>query len=88
MKQVGICRLCLRERELMLSHMVSKAAYKRLRGDGKNPNPFIADEDGALQTSEQITGYALCADCEDRLNKNGERVFFNYCYQPNGTFRL
>src|SRR5580658_6026066 len=89
MNPIDICRLCLEERELINSHLVSKAAYKRLRdGDGKNPNPFVVNENQALQTSEQITGYALCGECEELLNKNGETTFFKYCYQPDGTFRL
>jgi len=89
MNPIGICRLCLKERELKNSHFISKAAYKHLLGgDGKNQNPYLVNEQLSVQTSNQITAHAFCAECEDRFNKCGETTFFQYCYQSDGTFRL
>lgn len=85
---MGICRLCLKMKPLMDSHMLSKAAYKRVRGEGRNPHPYFASEDMAIQTSHQITDYLLCADCEKRFSEEGENPFFQYCLQPDGRFRL
>ena len=62
MNPIGTCRLCLNERELRDSHLVPKAAYKRLLGgDGKNRNPFFVNEDRALTNIR--TDNWLCLMC-------------------------
>lgn len=44
-----------------------------LRGDGlPNPNPIVATNRIALQTSRAVTDYVLCRECENRFSKNGE----------------
>lgn len=88
MKVVGQCRLCLREAELRDSHFIPQAAYKRVRGEGKNPNPIVVQDGKAVQTSAQTRAHLLCHDCEQRLSKNGEHAFFLNCYRGPGKFRL
>ena len=62
----GRCRLCLQERSLRESHFMPAALY-----------PAKYDLDFATLTSagsggEEAKTYLLCADCEERFNKNGE----------------
>ena len=73
---LGQCRLCLNEAELQNSHFIPQAAYKRVRGEGTNPNPIVVQDGKAIQTSAQTRAHLLCHDCEQRLSKNGEHTFF------------
>jgi hypothetical protein len=88
MATIGRCRLCRNEAELQDSHFIPKAAYKRVRGEGKNPHPLVVQTDKAFQTADQIRAHLLCSDCEQRLSKNGEDTFFQYCYQGKEKFKL
>ncbi len=85
---IGECRLCRENAELRDSHFIPQAAYKRVRGDGKNPHPLVVQADKASQTSDQIRAHLLCCKCEQRLATNGENMFFRYCYQGFQKFRL
>jgi len=73
MPQPGTCRLCKKERELQDSHFFPASIYKACRDAENNKNPIAIADGGAAQTSAQMTEYLLCADCERRLNENGER---------------
>jgi hypothetical protein len=88
MGAVGQCRLCLNRAELQDSHFTPQAAYKLLRGTGKNPHPIVAQQGRATQTAVQTRAHLLCHDCEQRLCKNGEDAFFRYCYRGPGKFKL
>src|ERR1039458_1416802 len=85
---VGRCRLCLNPAELQDSHFIPKAAYKLIRGEGKNPHPLVVQTDKVVQTSAQTRAHLLCRDCEQRLHRQGEDTFFHYCYRGPGKFRL
>jgi hypothetical protein len=51
-----------------------KRLYAFLRASQlKNPNPLTGVRGELKQMSDQYRGYVFCHDCEDRLNKNGER---------------
>lgn len=84
----GQCRLCLTVAELQDSHFIPQAAYKLVRGAGKNPHPLHVQKDKVVQTSAQLRGHLLCHECEQRLHRNGEDAFFKYCYRGPGNFRL
>ena len=88
MEIIGQCRLCLNERPLRDSHFIPQAAYKLVRGKGKNPHPLVVSADKALQTSFQTRAHLLCHECEQRLSKNGEDTFFRNCYRGPENFRL
>jgi len=71
---MGICKLCLKKRPLMLSHFMPKAAFRSLRGVlTKNPNPTMVMRDAMVRTSYQLTDRVLCGDCEGRFDRLGER---------------
>lgn len=70
---IGVCKLCLQQRELQDSHFIPRAVYKCLRTPkDKNPNPVVVGRRITCTTSRQMKDYVLCADCEERFNKNGE----------------
>ena len=88
MKIRGQCRLCLNEADLRDSHFIPKAAYRLVRGQGTNPHPLVVQTDMVLQTSAQTRAHLLCHECEQRLSRNGENAFFQYCYRGPGKFKL
>jgi hypothetical protein len=75
----GICKLCLRNKDLQDSHLLPAAAYARLRGTTpgeENPifvsSPRGVEEAVMLQKSKQVQDYVLCWDCEQLLCNRGE----------------
>jgi hypothetical protein len=88
MKTVGECCLCRQQSELQDSHFIPQAAYKRVRGEGKNPHPLVVETEKAFQTADQIRAHLLCSDCEQRFAKSGESTFFRYCYRRPEEFKL
>ena len=87
-KHLGHCLLCLNEADLQDSHFIPQAAYKRVRGEGKNPHPIVIQSGRAVQSAAQTRTHLLCHDCEQRFSKNGEDAFFRNCYRGPGKFRL
>jgi hypothetical protein len=72
--QFGICRLCLRQRWLRVSHFLSAFLYRRsLQRGAPNEHPVMMTNKRAVVTSMQVKDYLLCADCEQQFNKCGEK---------------
>ncbi|MHB1936425.1 MAG: hypothetical protein ACYCOR_07550 [Acidobacteriaceae bacterium] len=70
----GICALCRKEADLLDSHYLPKRTYSmNMARSLKNPNPVTLAHRKAKQISDQLRGYAFCAECEDLFNRNGER---------------
>ena len=88
--QRGICKLCLRERELQASHLMPRALYKKARGTGKtgNQDPTVVTVDGRWQSSFQPKDYVLCRECEARFSKHGEHYTMRLVSQQDGAFPL
>ena len=60
-----------------------------LRDEGeKNPDPWLLSRKTAVQTSWQMKAPLLCADCEQRLCKNGETWVLANCLRKDGSFPL
>lgn len=87
----GTCKLCRRDGvELQDSHVLPAGLYRLLRGsveDG-NPNPWIIQGKTQVQTSRQEKAHLLCRDCEQRLNRCGEKWVLGNALRPDGTFAL
>lgn len=85
---IGICKLCLQNRDLQDSHLLPKALYRMSRFEGApNPNPALLTPDGIVQTSKQIKDYLLCKSCEELFSKNGERYALSQVNR-DGNFAL
>lgn len=70
----GVCKLCLRQKDLLSSHFLPAAAYKSLLNpEETNPSPYLMSGTKTVESSRQIKDYVLCGDCERLFNENGER---------------
>lgn len=70
---VGECRLCRQEKRLLLSHFMPAAVFKVLREpQRKIKEPVLLTATVTAPAPRQMRDWLLCAECEDRLNKNGE----------------
>jgi len=79
--QFGICRLCLQQRELRRSHFLSAFLYRKSLQRGMiNPHPVMMTNSRAALTTFQVKDYLLCASCESRFDKYGERWAAGHVY--------
>jgi hypothetical protein len=85
-KVIETCALCLQPRLLKDSHVIPKGVYRRTRG-AQSPGVSIANGKAFL-SEKQLQTKLLCAGCEDRLNKLGERYFLQNCLQTDGSFPI
>jgi hypothetical protein len=68
------CKLCLQTKELRDSHLLPSAVWRLLNEPNHElRHPITMTEKVALTTSRQLHDCVLCNDCEQRLNRNGER---------------
>ena len=80
---VGLCKLCLQEKELQDSHLIGRAIYRRIRKD-EGEDPIVMTPDIVLQTSRQVSDYVFCKDCEDRFSKGGEKYVSGLAWRKDG----
>ncbi len=83
-----VCKLCLQSKPLQDSHLIPAAMYdiirrENIRSGWENPSPIAIGKTVTSHTSQQVTDYVLCADCEDLFNKKGERWMIQQVW--NGT---
>jgi hypothetical protein len=68
--QRGICKLCIREKDPVQSHLLPASLYKYCKVGHHSP---IHLGDGALHpTDKQTKDHLLCQGCEDILSAGGE----------------
>lgn len=78
----GICKLCGLQKDLQDSHLMPAGIYRRTRSPGAPVQDPLSVFDGGIQaTSEQLTDFVFCSDCEERFNKYGE----NYIHRMVST---
>ncbi len=63
---VGLCKLCLKERDLQESHFMPRALYPTKK------KIYFATRSAAGKDPNQVKKYLLCLGCETRFNQNGE----------------
>jgi hypothetical protein len=86
---MAICRLCRQDRNLRESHYIPAAIYAELRTESeRNPNPVLMNGEVSLITSWQLTEIALCDECENRFNENGERWVLANMSKGDGGFPI
>jgi hypothetical protein len=73
--RTGNCELChLEDQQLCDSHYLPQRVYGVMRAPQlKSPHPVTLSGTDMKQLSDQLRDYVFCQDCEQRLNKNGER---------------
>ena len=87
MTQSGQCKLCLLNKELVDSHFLPASIYKLCRDTATDQNPIVLSRGVAKHSTDQITDYVFCTDCERRLNENGEAWIHENMARPEG-FRI
>ena len=90
-RPTAACGLCGQVRLLCRSHLLPRAFYRLLRGDGienPNPNPHFLDETFHQQIPSQGADYLLCENCEQMFSRNGEDWALDHCYRGREIFRL
>ena len=76
----GECGLCQQLKPLRESHLLPAAIFRLARDPtAKNPNPTVVTPRGMATTSKQISTKFLCAECEQRFSRLGERVVLGGC---------
>jgi hypothetical protein len=87
-KVIGRCGLCLKRRELQLSHLLARGVSKRLRKPGDSiDNPVLVTAKVTMSTSIQVRDYFLCRLCEKRFDGLGENYVLRQM-QHHGKFPL
>ena len=88
--KIGICKLCGETKEIVNSHIIPKAAYKRLLAKSiKSPHPMMIENKTApYQTSRQHSEYMLCKICENIIKTKGEDYILKNVFQVDGTCSL
>lgn len=87
----GTCKLCHRDNvQLCDSHYLPKKSYGITRAPQlQSPHPVVISSKGMRQMSDQLRDYVFCPECEERLNKNGERwVLANIPVDDGAQFPL
>lgn len=83
----GICKLCCKDADLQLSHLIGRAVYKLCREDDGD-DPIVMTTDVVMKTSRQVRDYVLCATCEERFNKGGEQYVTSLFWRRRNGFPL
>src|SRR5438046_453557 len=85
----GKCKLCQREPvELLDSHLLPSAGYKRIRESQQGKTPPVITRERTMVKDDQVSDYVFCAECEGRFNKNGESWVLKNCFLFNKGFPL
>lgn len=71
---IGICALCLNEKELRDSHFLPKFVYRSINKIKKNKTEkiLLQNNRNASPLFHEIKKHFLCSCCENKLNINGE----------------
>lgn len=86
---IGQCGLCLKSRELKVSHCLPAALYRLAREPGrKNPNPVVTRPTNTLTSSKQVSAHFLCESCEQRFSSAGENLVLAECARSRTEFKL
>lgn len=65
------------------------ALYKLCRTESrKNPHPVVTTRKAVVISSDQVSARFLCATCEDRFSRNGERYVLSQCARRGDVFKL
>lgn len=68
--QPGICKLCLKDKLLVNSHLMARGLYDYCRPpDG---DPILLSSNVIMQSSRQLQHPLLCMDCDGSLSRDGE----------------
>jgi hypothetical protein len=77
---LGLCELCLKQKDLQVSHLIPASAYRIIRkSQGSAPVMLTAKRVGI--SSRQVTAHELCWECEQLFRQNGEDWVARHVFQ-------
>ncbi len=83
------CGLCLKNSDLVESHLIPQSIYKIIVQESlKLNNPLLIKGNKKLATSKQVKSTFLCPKCEGRLSNFGEDHVLRNIYRKPKEFRL
>ena len=82
---IGKCALCWTTGELCDSHLLPAGFYRILN---KGEVVVVDKDKTAVLTSTQASAHLLCADCEERFNREGEDWVLKNCWRSRTRFPL
>lgn len=82
--ELGICKLCKEEKLLCDSHLAPRGLYKYCGAAELGPVKFTPQ--AIALSTEEVTGYVLCEECEDLLNREGENWLLPKLARIDQTF--
>lgn len=70
---VGVCKMCLKSKPLVRSHLIARGFYAALRTHGSTqPRPIVMTPETSVLSERQVRDYLLCQRCDRRLATHGE----------------
>jgi hypothetical protein len=82
--QAGLCKLCLKEKPLVNSHLMARALYDLCRAP--NGSSIFLSNKVIMQSDRQLQHPLLCKDCDGSLSRNGEGWLLPLLASIEGTF--
>lgn len=83
---IGTCKLCLRKRQLVDSHLMSRGLYSLCKTP--DDEPIFVSSEVIMQSSRQLKHPLLCAECDGLLSREGEDWVLPMLATAQGTFPL
>jgi hypothetical protein len=83
---IGVCKLCLLEKDLRFSHFMPGGVYSYLRTD--DLEPVVTTSEVMMHSSRETQDYLLCGDCEQLLSRRGEAWVLPRLATIEGAFPL
>jgi hypothetical protein len=84
--KTGMCLGCQKTKQLVSSHLISRAVYDYLRTG--QLHPIVVGGGSVRATSDQLQAELLCNDCEQILNRGGEQWMVGKLCTFNRQFPL
>lgn len=83
--ELGTCKLCLKEKPLVRSHLMARGVHDFCRTP--NDNPILISSKVIMQSSLQLQHPLLCGECDgDILSREGENWVLPLLATAEGTF--
>jgi hypothetical protein len=83
---IDICKLCLRKRQLVDSHLMSRGLYDLCKTP--DDDPIFVSNKVIMQSGRQLKHPLLCEECDGTLSREGESWVLPLLAKVDGTFPL
>jgi hypothetical protein len=80
---IGTCKYCLKEKPLVVSHLLPRALYRRL-GEQR----IVSTPEEVKRDTFQLKAPLLCEPCDSSLSANGENWMIPLLARRDGAFPL